>query len=316
MGKFVLTGVDGQLGGQAAEYVLESAKPTDNLVFTTRGIDRIPAEKLKRWKDQGVVVLAADYDSVPSMEAAFKDADAVTLISTWMIGNIRRAQHRRAINAAKAAGVKRICYTSYIGAGEEKNTPLVASDHRDTEQAIYESGLDWSIQRNNFYLDNFFHVLFPTAAKFCDNKLLSNTSGTPTGYVAKADCARVMAALLLGKGRPNVVYDVTGSRLVSDREILAMVRDYTGWDGKEVEMTDDELYEYWESRGVPRTVEGDYSKSPLPICTDDLVQNNVAIRTGIMAVVSDSVERLTGHKPLSPKDVMLQWEDNLKLLRP
>jgi len=311
MGKYVLTGVDGQLGRVAAQHALSIAGPSDKLVFASPFPDKIPAESIKEWKEKGAELAYASYDNPPSMEKVFNGADAVTLISTWMIGNIRRKQHRRAISAAKAAGVKRICYTSYIGAGIAENTPLVASDHRDTEQAIFESGLAWNIQRNNFYLDNYFGTLFPMVQNVCGRKWYWNSNGTPAGFVAKADCSRVAASLLLGKGEPNKIYDVTGPELISDYKFLDMVREYTGWTCELVPMTDEQLYEYWGGRGVPKTVEGDFSKSPIPLCCDDIITNTTEIRDGTMAVVSDSVEKLTGRKPLSAKDVMLLYKDVL-----
>ncbi|EFW99885.1 nucleoside-diphosphate-sugar epimerase [Grosmannia clavigera kw1407] len=311
MGKYVLSGVDGQLGSVAAQHVLALASPTDKLVFTSPVVERIPPEIAKEWKDKGIEIQYASYDDPASMEKAFENADTVSLISTWMIGDIRRKQHRQAVAAAKAAGAKRICYTSYIGAGTAENTPLVASDHRDTEEAIVESGIPYNIQRNNFYLDNYFRTLFPMAQNVCGGKWHWNSNGTPASFVAKADCSRVVAALLLGKGEPNTIYNVTGPEMVSDYTFIDMVRKYTGWKGELVASTDEELYEYWGGRGVPKTVTGDFSKSPIPLCVDDIVTNTTEIRNGTMGVVSDAVEKLTGRKPSSSRDVMLLYKDVL-----
>ncbi|KKY26460.1 putativelike family [Phaeomoniella chlamydospora] len=311
MGKYVLTGANGDLGSRAADYAISVARPDQQLVFTSPSLDNIPQDRAARWKAAGVQIECANYDDPASMEKVFKDADAVSLISTWMIGDIRRKQHRRAVDAAKKAGVKRLCYTSYVGAHIAENTPLVASDHRDTEQAIYDSGLSWNVQRNNFYLDNFFGTLFPMVHNVCDDKWHWNSNGTPAGFVAKDDCARVLGALLLGKGEVNTVYTVTGPELVSDYTFLDMVNKETGWKGELVAMTDEQLYEYWMGRGVPRGVEGDFSKSPIPLCCDDIITNTTEIRNGTMSVLTHDVEKLTGRKPLSAREVMGQYKDKL-----
>jgi uncharacterized protein YbjT (DUF2867 family) len=311
MGRYVLTGVDGQLGRSAAEAAFAIASSSDKLIFTSPLLERIPEETVKDWKAKGIELEYASYDDHSSMEKVFKDADAVSLISTLMIGNIRRKQHRRAIETAKKVGVKRICYTSYIGAGIAENTPLVASDHRYTEQVIFESGMQWNIQRNAFYMDNFFGTLFPMAKNICEGKWYWNSNGTPSGFVAKADCSRVLAALLLGKGEPNTIYDITGPELISDYVLLGMVRQYTGWKGQIKPMTDEQLYEYWGGRGVPKTVEGDFSNSPIPLCCDDIITNTTEIRNGTMAVVSDAVKRLTGNEPMSAEEVMMAYKDVL-----
>ncbi|KAG5786486.1 hypothetical protein H9Q74_014539, partial [Fusarium xylarioides] len=100
MPKYVLTGADGNLGRIAASSATEIAKPGDELVFTT-------------YKDAKVVT--ATYDDIESLKAAFQGAEAVSLISTWLFGEGRRRQAQTVVDAAKACGVKRVCYTSFCG---------------------------------------------------------------------------------------------------------------------------------------------------------------------------------------------------------
>ncbi|KAI9835769.1 MAG: hypothetical protein M1819_001948 [Sarea resinae] len=311
MGKIVITGVDGNLIGYAAELVLQEV-PGDRCIFTSPALDSIPAARVQAWKDKGVEVLALDYDNVAGMEKAFKDADVVQLVSTWMIGSIRRAQHRRAVSAAKAAGAKRVLYTSFIGAGAEVDTPYVASDHRDTEQAVYESGLAWNIQRNNLYLDTHVRVFVPAAANKLNNTWPCNCGRTKASYVARQDCSRVAAALILGKCEPNRVYTVTGPELLSDQDIFDLVKQETGWEGKSNEMSDTELYAYWKAQGVPLYSDGDFSKAPIPhISATDLTENWSAVRKGFHSFISDDYEKLTGKKPVSAIEVIRQFKDEL-----
>ncbi|OWZ04377.1 hypothetical protein PHMEG_00023733, partial [Phytophthora megakarya] len=112
MGKFVLMGAGGNVGGAAADFACEIAKPEDQLVFATSSLDKIPADKVARWRSKGIEVLSASYDDRESMKKAFEGADAVATISTWLIGDRRRNQIKNALEVAKEMGVKRFCYTS------------------------------------------------------------------------------------------------------------------------------------------------------------------------------------------------------------
>ncbi|KAL3657043.1 hypothetical protein V7S43_018091 [Phytophthora oleae] len=116
----------------------------------------------------------------------------------------RRIQAKNVCDAARAVGVKRVCYTSFVGAGcetdVEKEIPFLPRDHHFVEKIVKESGLDYNIQRNWLYMDNI-PTLFAPSWKFCGDKWLSNSHGTPGAYVAREDCGRVLAAIFTGPWR-------------------------------------------------------------------------------------------------------------------
>jgi NAD(P)H dehydrogenase (quinone) len=310
MPKYVLTGVDGKLGSVAADYAVEIATPDQKLVFTSFKLENIPAQKLQYWRNKGVDVTTASYDDPTSLEKVFIGAEAVTFISTWLFGETRRRQHKTVIDTAKACGVKRICYTSFIGAGLEKNLPFLPQDHKYTEGVIYGSGLDYNIQRNYLYADNI-PQLFAPAWKYCGNKWTLNSKNVPAAYVAREDCSRVAAALLLGKGKSNTVYNVTGPEPVSDKQIFDYICNKTGLKAEIVEMTDAELDKYWGDKGLPRTVFEDFSKFPMKLCVDDITSCGDVVARGLMSETSDTVEKLTGRKPMSVWEVVDKYEDIL-----
>ncbi|MBN4053952.1 NAD(P)H-binding protein [Haliea sp. AH-315-K21] len=303
---YLVTGVGGQLASKVADEML-NLLPAEELIFSASDISRIKPENLKRWREKGVDIRQANYDDIPQMKEAFEGVDRMLLVSTWEIGPIRRKQHANAIQAAKEKGVKYIAYTSFIGADIAENTPLVASDHRDTEQNILASGMQWNFIRNSLYFDSLFQLFAPLAANF-GNKWRGNTGDVKSGYVAREDCSRVAAAVLAGKAETNQAYEVTGAELLSEKDLCQMVCDYSGWPGEYIEMTDEELYAYWDSQGVPREVTGDFSNSPVPFCSDDLVQNGASVRSGHFVKLTDTVEKLTGHKPQRAQDIIGQYE--------
>lgn len=310
--KYLINGVDGQLGNVAAEEMLTLADP-QKLIFCAPSLERVKPEYLKKWADLGVELREASYDNYDQMLESYKGVERMLLISTWAIGELRRNQHRNAIKAAKAAGVKYICYTSFCGAEIAENTPIIASDHRDTELAILESGLQYNFQRNMLYYDNLFAMFFPLAVNKNNNIWASNVNGVKCAYVLREDCSRVAAALLAGKGEPNEAYLVTGPELLSEEEIFKIASNYTGIDVEYKNFTTEELYKYWMGKGVPKTINGDFSSSIFPqgICADDLVGNGDSLRSGHFVKLTNTVEKLTSRKPVSAKDAVSRYKDVL-----
>ncbi|KAE9062465.1 hypothetical protein PF007_g29903 [Phytophthora fragariae] len=290
MVKFVLMGAGGNVGGAAADFAVDLVKPEDQLVFASSNLDNVSAEKLAHWRSKGVEVVSASYDDLDSMRKAFEGADAVATISTWLIGDRRRNQIKNALDLAKEMGVKRFCYTSGAGAGvkaeTEEDIPFLLRDHHYIEQLSFASGLQYNIQRNCLYAE---------LSEGC--------------YVSRDDCGRVLGALLLGKGEPNTVYEVTGPDAVSHEEIFDFMSKEVGYKGELVDMPDEELEKWWLGRGLPKDVYGDFSQLPMKLCIGDLLCSGEMVANGCMTPASDAVEKLTGRKPTNWKDAMIRYKD-------
>lgn len=302
---YLVNGVGGQLASVVAEEILNHI-PAKYLVFASSNLSRIDPVNLMRWKDRGVQIREASYDNVDQMRRAYEGVERMLLVSTWMIGPTRQKQHADAIAAAKSAGVKHIVYTSFVGAEVTSDITPVALDHQITERNIRESGLEWTFMRDNFYSDAIIQYFPPLATNF-GNVWRSNHGGKAVGYIAREDCSRVAAVLLAGKGAPNSIYSLTGPELISDREIYEMISRRTGWECDFVDVSDDEYYAYWDSHNVPRTADGDFSRSPIELCSDDLVTNGTGIRAGHHSFLTNTVKELTGYDPLSARSVLEKY---------
>lgn len=110
MPKFVLTGAGGGLGSVAADYILDTAQPGDSITLTTSSLAKLPEAKISAWKSKGAEMAEASYDDVESLKRVFQGAEAIAWISTWALG-LRPTQAANVLQAAKEAGVKRVCYT-------------------------------------------------------------------------------------------------------------------------------------------------------------------------------------------------------------
>lgn len=106
---YAITGATGQLGRLVVDELLKTV-PADRIVAAVRN----PA-KASDIAAKGVAVREADYDRPDTLRAAFDGVRRLLLISSSEVG-IRLAQHQAVIEAAKAAGVELLVYTSILHA--------------------------------------------------------------------------------------------------------------------------------------------------------------------------------------------------------
>jgi len=293
---YIVTGVDGNFGSAAAELALR-AVPADQLTFTSCDVG-----KIAHWAERGVQVRQADFDNLEETTAAFAGGERLLLISTMLVGPRRQQQHRNAVQAAVDAGVQHVTYTSYLGSQDPSNTAIVTVDHRLTEQAIFASGMSWNVMRDSQYAEAMTQQ--QAAIAITSGKFSANEGDGAVAFVSRDDCVRVAVALLLGKGDPDTAYDVTGPELLTYRQVCDLISELSGAPIEYIAQSDEQAYAVWDALGVPRESTGDFSSSPVPWCSDDMVSFGRAIRDGMMAVRSDAVEQLTGRPPVGLRALM------------
>ena len=193
-----ITGATGQLGQHVIESLLKTV-PASQIV----AIMRNPA-KATALSQQGITVRQADYSDEAAFTTALQGIDKLLLISSSEVGQ-RAPQHRNVINAAKAAHVKFIAYTSLLHAG---TSPLgLADEHIATEKMLAESGIAYALLRNGWYTENYLasapaaleHGVFIGAAG--EGKIASAT---------RADYAAAAARVISEDGHAGKTYELAG----------------------------------------------------------------------------------------------------------
>lgn len=282
----IVTGAGGHLGRRVIELLLE--KPTSaRIVATTRA-----PEKLADLAARGVEVRAADFDKPETLAAAFAGGERLLLISTDVVGQADRRlnQHRNAVAAAQAAGVKHVVYTSLVR--PEPGTPItLAPDHHGTEQALAASTLDWSVLRNNVYTESLLGAL-PRAV--ATGQLVAAAGDGRAAYITREDCARVAAAALASTGTGRSTLDITGPAAVSQAEIAAIAGELTGKPVVYVPVPAEGLAAGLAQAGLPGFV------------VDLVVSFDVAIAQGYLEGVSTSVADLTGTPAQSVREFLTE----------
>lgn len=296
---YVVTGVGGYVGNAVAEHLLRDGVPAGDVRVTSRN-----PEALARWRDRGVDAREADFDDKPALVEAFRGADHVFMVSTLAVGPNRRRHHQHVVEAAQEAGVGHIVYTSFLNTEKPHVNSVEVTDHKFTEQLIMSSGLTWNMLRNNQYADAMAENV--AAIAITTGKAVGNWGDGRVGFVARDDVAEVGAKILQGKGEPNVGYEVTGPELWSLADVARMISELSGVDVEAIDLSDDEMYEMWDALGVPRTSDGDFSNSPTPWASDGMVTFGVMIRDKHLEVLTDVVERFTGHPPKKLYDLMIE----------
>jgi NAD(P)H dehydrogenase (quinone) len=271
--RLLVAGASGKLGRRTAELLLDAEA---ELILVTR----TPAA-VADLGDRGCDVRFGDHSEPDSLPDAFTGADRMLLISASDL-EARTEQHRAAIRAAAAVGVRHVVYTSGLSP-EPPNPALISASHLATEQALAASGLTWTVLRDSLYSD---YQVPEAAMAIASGRLSHNRGDGQVAYVAREDCAAVAAAVLTGSGHENRTYDVTGPELFTARDLATLYGELGGRDVK-AESLDDETFaeRLWTSADG----DDDHARYGARLITS-LGQS---IREGYMSRRSDVVGRLT-----------------------
>ena len=299
MGKIIVTGASGQFGSAAAGMLLEQVAGEDLVLLS-----RTP-ENLANFAETGAQVRRADFDDPGSLLAAMEGGERMLLISTVRVGS-RVEQHTNAVEAARAAGVRHVAYTSLLGVRTPGNPSVEGYDHIATERMIEASGLAWTFLRNSLYAE-------AVATAMAIPALLAGHKPENAGrgrvpIVSRDDCVATAVGVLTQDGHANKAYDVTGPELWALPDAMALIAEMAGKPIM-VEPVDDEgMYAYFDSLGVARKASDVVPDGPIPWASEGMVTFGQSIREGFMDIASDDVERVTGRAPRTLRSVCEQYK--------
>ncbi|HEY1099991.1 MAG TPA: NAD(P)H-binding protein [Myxococcota bacterium] len=273
----VVTGATGVLGGLIVEALLQQ-RPASIIGVSVRDPDKAAGIAAR-----GVRVRRGDFGAPDDLAHAFADATTVLLVSS----NARSyrgdpiAQHRAAIDAARAAGVRRIVYTSQIAASHTSHF-APARDHATTEDLLRASGLKYTALRHGFYASSMVAMLAPG---FERGVLVAPADGV-VSFTAHEDLAAAAAAILLDDGcfegptpplTADVALDLAGLAAIATAQGRPTTR----------EVVDDDAYRaQLIERGTP------------PPAADFVLGMYRASRAGEFAAVDGTLQRLIGRAPI------------------
>lgn len=256
----VVTGATGQLGRHVITALLAGGVPAAEIVATGRAV-----EKLAEFASQGVQVKAVDYSDAESVAAAVQGATRVLLISGSEVGQ-RLAQHKTVIDAAKAAGVELLAYTSIANA--DTTGMKLAGEHQETEALLRESGVPFVLLRNGWYLENYTEQLQGTLAQ---GGLAGSAGDGKVSAASRADYAAAAAAVLTADDQAGKVYELGGDVAFSLPELAAEISAATGQDIAYNDLPAADYAGLLVSVGVPEGFAAILADSDLGIARGDLL---------------------------------------------
>ncbi|WP_026910606.1 NmrA family NAD(P)-binding protein [Patulibacter minatonensis] len=287
MSLIAVTGSTGALGGRVARRLADRGVPQRLVVRDAARAPRL---------DGAEVAVAAGYHDHAGMTTALRGAETLFLVSGREAAD-RVDEHRSAIDAAAEAGVRRIVYTSFLGAADDAVFTL-GRHHAQTEALVRDRGLAFTFLRDSMYLD--FVPFFASAAG-----VIAGPGGDGrAAYVARDDVAAVAAAVLADPdAHDGRTYDVTGDERLGLAEAAAVLTEVTGRAVRYEEETEAEAYASRAPSGAPDfEIEG-------------WVTSYQAMAAGELDVVTDVVETITGRPPLRLRAFLEQDRESWAHLR-
>lgn len=269
-----ITGANGRLGTSTIKH-LASKVSSEGICAFVRNPD-----KTKELHSLGVQIRIADYDSKQSFFQGLQGIDTLLLISSHDVGR-RFNQHKNVIDAAKKVHVKRLVYTSFVMTKEPDWTLL--REHYETEEYIKSIFPTYLICRNSHYTE----PMIADMSRIIAEGVYNTSASNGFAYVSIQDLARTFAELLIhdDKVPANQTISLTGPELVTPKQYFELVQSQTDKSLNFNQLTEDQMKEYLVSIGI--SSEG----------IDGWLGFERMQTQGIVSVISDDIEKITGIKP-------------------
>jgi len=288
MTMIVITGATGKLGGAVAKLLLE------RITATELGVSVRDPKRADALAERGVRVRRGDYDDAASLRHAFEGASKILMISSNSGGARIVEQHRTVIDAARAAGVRHVVYTSHMGANADSAFAPMRG-HAATEALLHASGLAFTSLRNGFYADSALQIM----GGALETGSIVRPADGPVSWTAHADLAEAAATALTGDGElSGITPPLTASAALDLADIAAIASNLTGREIGRSVISDDEYRAGALERGMPEA------------SADMYLGLFVASRNGEFAAVDPALEKLLGRPPAPMRDVLQHWISN------
>lgn len=267
-----ITGATGQLGGLVIDSLLARV-PATEIVALARN-----TEKAAGLASRGIDVRHFDYNQPEGLEPALKGVDRLLLISGNEVGR-RTPQHKAVIDAAVAAGVGYIAYTSFLHV-DQASIIAVAPEHKETEKLLAAAPVKVGLLRNGWYTESFIAQVQQSAE-----------TGT---LLTSADAGRISAAAVIGADAvDDAVYELSGDESFTYGDLANVTAELTGRPVALQNVSEEEHLKALLAAGVPEFGAQFFASTDLAIKEGELFDEHPG-----------SLSKLIGHPTTSLKDAL------------
>lgn len=215
--KIAVTSASGQLGAATVKALIDDIGP-ENVI----AIARTP----KNAESLGVEVRAGDYNQKAQFDQALQGVDALLLVSGNGDPEKRKQQHANVIDAAKAAGVRKMVYTSIVGPLSDSDFAPIVRSNRHTEDYLKNSGLAWSIGRNGIYLEPDLEYLDQYRK---DGKITNCAGDGRCAYTTREELAYAYSRMLIKDQHNGQTFNLA-SAAITQYELADLINTVFGTD--------------------------------------------------------------------------------------
>lgn len=260
-----ITGSTGAVGGRVARRLAARGVEQRLVVRDTSTAPDLPG---------AVAMAASDYGDYEAMASALRGVETLFLVS-FREAEDRLQRQLRAVDAASAAGVRRVVYLSFLNASAN-STFILGRQHHATEEHIRDSGMGFTFLRSSFYAD---FVPFFTG----DDGVIRAPAGRgKVSWICRDDIADTVVAAVQTDDHNGETLENSGPAALDFDETAEILSRVTGRHISYVEETEEEAWESRRETGAPEWEIAGW------------VSSYLAVANGELALVSDTVERLTG----------------------
>ena len=280
----IVTGATGQLGRAIVEHLVARV-PAGEVGASVRD-----PRKASDLEALGVRVRPGDFDQAQSLRDAFEGATQVLIVSSnaRAYGGDALAQHRTAIEAARAAGARRIVYTSHMAASACSAFPPML-DHDATEGMLRQSGLGWTALRHGFYAASGIGLIGDALR----TGVLEAPADGKVSWTAHGDLAEAAAIILADTRRDDgPTPPLTGPQSLDLADLAGIASELLGRPVERRTLADEDLRARLSARGAP------------PRTAEMMLGLYLASRRGEFETVDPTLERLLGRRPIGMRDLI------------
>jgi uncharacterized protein YbjT (DUF2867 family) len=207
----ILITTAGKVGTEAARLLAQQEEPVRVLVRDARRASALT--------QAGVQVIEGDLEIPATIDAAMRGISAVVLVSPAI-----PAQERNVIDSAGREGVEHVVK---ITSKASPDSPIARQrGQAEIEARLIASGLDYTLLRNNFYMQNFL-MLAPVIAK--TNAFAASAGDGRVGFIDARDVAAAASQIAASPpGHAGKTYLLSGPELLSYTDVAATLSKVLG----------------------------------------------------------------------------------------
>jgi uncharacterized protein YbjT (DUF2867 family) len=285
----LITGASGNVGREVVKQALAVG-------LNIRATFQSPAAAAKA--PAGLEGVIMDYAKPETIRPALHGVEKIFLVGPPV--QDLPAFEANFVKEVRAAGRKHhIVKLSALG-GRKSMFP---NGHRDSEENIEASGLPYTFLRPNGFMQNLVNYHADTMRS--QNVFYGCQGNGAVSIVDIRDIAAVAVIILTATGHEDKSYALTGGEALTNEQVAERISRVAGRKISYVDLPATELKKGILSAGTPEWP------------ADELLDLQRLYREGGASLVTDDIERLTGHKPITfdqfARDYAFAFQDEARV---